>query len=191
LAGATAVHAYVDGSFEMAGHWVDHTAVWKESKLWHRRVSPSGKTPSEKALKRQLEKEYTTQYKLPLTPPPAWDDLSLGEVSAEVQGMVREIEDETAARHKANGTRPLGVEAILSQRREDAPRRVKRSYAPPVHGKNPKLRERFLAGYRQFLVRYRRASYELRHGVKDAVFPKGCFPPGLPFVEHDPEPRPG
>jgi hypothetical protein len=41
-----------------------------------------------------------------------------------------------------------------------------------------------------FLVAYREAAKLLRQGVKDAPFPEGCFPPGLPFVGHTGEPKP-
>ena len=42
--------------------------------------------------------------------------------------------------------------------------------------------------YRDFVNAYREAAEKLKEGVLDAVFPPGCFPPGLPYV---PEVRAG
>jgi hypothetical protein len=64
------------------------------------------------------------------------------------------------------------------------PNRVKRSPAPQVHAASKKAREEWREAFGMFLVAYREAAKLLRQGVKDAPFPEGCFPPGLPFVGH-------
>ena len=187
--GANAVTAYVDGSFEMRGHWVDHTGVFEDKKVAERTVSPSGKLRSSKVLERELEKHHTTEHKLLLTPIPAWKGLSLHEVSRRIREMVKDIEKKALERHRECGSKPLGVSAVLAQDRTNAPAKVKRSPAPRVHARG-KSRAEFLKKLKAFVAAYESASRALRSGKKDPAFPRGCFPPGLPYLEHDPEPAP-
>lgn len=52
-----------------------------------------------------------------------------------------DITIETAARHKANGSRPLGPAAILAQDPFAQPVKTKRSFAPRVHAFSREIRK--------------------------------------------------
>jgi hypothetical protein len=62
------------------------------------------------------------------------------------------------------------------------PEKPKRSPAPLFHAATKAARLELIEAYRQFLVLYCEASEALRRGVKDVVFPEGCFPPRPSFV---------
>jgi hypothetical protein len=81
------------------------------------------------------------------------------------------------------GKTVLGRAAILKQHPHERPTRPKKSYAPLVHAASQKVRRELYEGYRAFVAAYREAADGLRAGNRAVVFPAGCFPPALPFVD--------
>ena len=163
--GASTTASLVTGE-PMIGEWIDRTAL--------RRALDRGEKVS--------EKDFTEELELRLSPIPAMAHLSAEAYRREIRVLVREIEDETAAMHKVDGTRPLGVDKVKAQDPEERPDKVKKSPRPWFHARNPEVRRQI----RQALVRiheaYRKAAEELKEGNRNAAFPVHSFPPGLPFV---------
>jgi hypothetical protein len=44
------------------------------------------------------------------------------------------------------------------------------------------VRRELWNAYSLFVAAYRDAAEKLKTGIRDVVFPQGCFPPSLPFV---------
>jgi len=135
--------------------------------------------------------EYATQETVRFEPMPCWRDLPEKDLKVRVEELIREIESETAARHLREGTRPLGVKAILRQKPHDRPRRLKRGWAPAFHTATKAARRELVEAYGWFLAAYREAAEKLVQESKTASFPKGSFPRRFPFVGWVPESTPG
>ena len=97
-------------------------------------------------------------------------------------GLVEKITLETAARHKATGSQPLGPDKILAQHPLGQPAKTKRSFAPRVHAFSREVGRAMVEAYAWFVAAFREAAEKLRGGDRMARFPEGSFPPGLPFV---------
>jgi hypothetical protein len=59
---------------------------------------------------------------------------------------------------------------------------TKKSPAPLYHAATKAAREAFWESYSAFVVAFREAAERLKAGDRAARFPRGSFPPGLPFV---------
>src|ERR687889_318998 len=99
-----------------------------------------------------------------------------------VAGLVGEVEADAAAERKRTGREPLGAAAILRQHPHTCPNQSKRSPAPRFHAASKAAREALRKAYGLFLAAFREAAERLKGGDRTAMFPNGCFPPGLPFV---------
>jgi len=95
---------------------------------------------------------------------------------------MREAEKKAALERELQGIEVVGEGEVRERDPQTRPNRVKKSPAPPVHGASKKERLAWREAFGMFLLAYREAARLLREGVKDAPFPEGCFPPGLPFV---------
>jgi len=73
---------------------------------------------------------------------------------------------------QAPGTLPPGTR----------PERVKKSPAPLLHAASKAMRQIFYEGFALFVAAYRTAADKLKRGDPNPGFPRGCFPPALPFV---------
>jgi hypothetical protein len=69
-------------------------------------------------------------------------------------GLVKKITVETAARHKAAGSQPLGPDKILAQHPFGQPAKTKRSYAPRVHAFNREVRKAMVETYAWFVAAF-------------------------------------
>ena len=67
------------------------------------------------------------------------------------------------------------------------PEKLNRSPAPDFHARHKRVRQAMRAAYAWVVAEHRKAAERLRAGDRQARFPEGTFPPGLPFV---PFPRP-
>ncbi len=76
---------------------------------------------------------YTTTEPVTLSPLPCWEHLSPEVRKEKIAELVREIEEEAAAKRMATGRTVLGRAEILKQHPHQRPPRPKRSYAPLVH----------------------------------------------------------
>jgi hypothetical protein len=126
--------------------------------------------------------QYATREILTLDPLPCWKDLTEEQRQRRAAALVADIEAEAAARRKKTGVKPMGPAAILTQDPHHRPARSKKSPAPAFHAASQAVRRGLREAYALFVAAYREAAEKLRAGNRDARFPTGSFPPGLPFV---------
>ena len=119
---------------------------------------------------------------LELDPLPCWEHLTPEQRRARVAALVEDIESEIAVRRKRTGAKPLGVAAVLAQHPFQRPKKTKKSPAPAFHAASKAMRRELRDAYALFVAAYRTAAEKLRAGIRDVVFPRGSFPPALPFV---------
>ena len=135
--------------------------------------------------------KYATPETIRLEPLPCWRHLSRNKHRRQIGELITQIETETAGRHAREGTKPLGVAAILALHPHDRPRKLKKAWAPAFHAATKAARKELAEAYRWFVGAYRDAAEKLRKGDLSACFPEGSFPPRLPFVGWVPELAPG
>ncbi len=174
--GLNSAHAQMTGT-GLPGIWIDRTALYNARRR--------------KGGKKLQPSDFAEELTLELSPLPCWAHLSPEEYQARVQDLVEEIERETAAHHRCQGTQPLGRRAILRQDPHHRPDALETSPAPRVHAATRAMRLQFLEAYRIFVRAYRAASARLRSGDLSAEFPAGCFPPARSFVQPIPCLEPG
>jgi hypothetical protein len=86
-----------------------------------------------------------------------------------------------AALERSRTARPVeGVESILTRDPQHRPAKLARSPAPLVHAATKAARKAEM--YAWFVAAFRSAAEKLKQGDREARFPAGSFPPGLPFV---------
>ena len=165
--GVSSARALCDGETELHGTWFNRT---KEDKEW-RKHGERGK-----------RKRFPSVERVTLSPLPFLADSSPSERRHYIRALVQEIENETRARHRRDGTTPMGVVEVLRQDPLASPKDFQ-----PTHPL------RFLTSSRRELtkMRYAREQKEIAYSVaaekldrceNDFHFPEDCFPPGLPFV---------
>ena len=165
--GANCVRALTEDE-RLLGKWPDRTAQHVASR-WGREVD---------------EDDFSQEEEVCLTPLPCWLHLSSDERREAVRAIIEAIEADAAARHRAAGTRPAGVRAILRHHPHERPDKLARSPRPWFHTRTSAGRERLREAYRLFEDAFRHAAELLRAGVPNPPFPEGSFPPGMPFVPH-------
>ncbi len=116
-----------------------------------------------------------------LSPLPCWRDEERMLVAQWVRNLVTEIERSTRQRHANDGTRPLGVKAVLRMDPLDSPEESKRSYVSRFAASSREALAALWEEFRMFLAAYRTATADLKAG-REASFPPGCFPPARPYV---------
>ena len=163
--GASSTWALVGGE-RLVGEWLDRTAL--------RRARQRGEDVSEADFIEPVEVELSPLRSLTHLSPEAY--------RREMRVLVREIEEETAAMHRVDGTRPLGVDGILARDPHFRPSEVPRRPRPWFHGLDPAVRERMRRALVTIAAYYRAAAEALKGGDRKARFPVHTFPPGLPFV---------
>lgn len=124
--------------------------------------------------------EFASEESLELTPLPCWEDLGTEQVQLQIQEILAQIIDQTAERHRATGTRPLGRCKILRQRPHAWPPRVRRSPAPRFHAASFETRKMLDAMYRVFLDLRAEALDALQAEKLPLRFPAHGIPP--PFA---------
>jgi REP element-mobilizing transposase RayT len=154
--------------------------------IWHDQTSEyEARRRGETARYHDFRSEET----IVLEPAPCWRHLAPREIQERVCHMVREVEEETAERHRRNGTRVLGRKAVRQVHPHDSPESPKRGPKPAVHAATREVREAMKQAYREFAELFRAAAQDFSDGVKRVTFPPGSFPPGPPYVP--PEAAPG
>ena len=126
--------------------------------------------------------QYATPETLRLSPLPCWKHLPEETWRSRAIHLIEEIETETAIHMAGTGSQPLGAAAILSKHPHHRPRHQKRSPAPLFHAFTAAARRELWEAYRLFVAAFRQAADKLRAGDRNAAFPRGSFPPALPFV---------
>ena len=115
-------------------------------------------------------------------PLPCWQHLSAEQYRERIAGLVEAMIAKAAARRAETGIEPLGAAAILRQQPFSQPAKTKKSSAPLVHAASKRIRTEMKIAYSWFVRAFREAAEYLRSGDRLARFPRGSFPPGLPFV---------
>ena len=152
----------------LQGVWIDRTALYNA----RRRKGPKAVRPI----------DFHEKICLEFVPLPCWAHLAPEEYQARVRNLVEQIEEETAAMHRLQGTRPLGRRAVLRQDPLHRPRYLKTAPSPRVHAATAAARKKFLEAYRIFVTAFRAASARFRNGEFDVKFPEGSFPPARRFI---------
>ena len=124
--------------------------------------------------------EFASEESLELTRLPCWKDSDAEEVRIQIEEILTQIIEQTAERHRSNGTRPLGRRQILRQRPHAWPSRVRCSPAPRFHAASFEIRRMLEAMYRAFLDLRAEALEALRAGRFPVRFPAHGIPP--PFA---------
>ncbi len=163
--GVHAVRALVDGEV-LEGRWFDRT--------------------QEYAARRRGEEydplDYSTRETLTLEPLPCWKHLAPEKRREIIANLVKEIEEEAAAARERTGVQVAGAAAVLAHHPHDRPEKLKKGPAPRFHAATAEMRRLLYEMYSEFVGRFRDAAEKLRAGDLSVVFPRGCFPPALPFV---------
>jgi hypothetical protein len=123
---------------------------------------------------------YATLETVQFKPLPCWEGLSPDQARTRMAALVAEIEHEAEVARR--GSEPAGVTAVLSQDPHSHPRKPKKSSAPRFHAFRHEIRLALYDAYSLFLGLFRDAAEKWKLGDRQAHFPTGSFPPGLPFV---------
>ena len=114
---------------------------------------------------------------------PCWKHLSEQKYRARIADLVREINESGATARAESQIPPLGPDGVRAQNPETRPKKIKKSPAPFCHALRKKVRKALWEAYGFFVAAYREAAEKLREGDRTVEFPRGSFPPRLPFVE--------
>jgi REP element-mobilizing transposase RayT len=140
-----------------------------------------------KRRKRKIDEEEVAEPEtVVLSPLPCWKDLPTEEIRQRVAALVEAIETDAAERRAAEGTRVLGVRRVLRQNPFHRPKNPARSPARQFHTATRAAWLALREAYLIFANEFSEAVALMRQGVKNPPFPPGSFPPGLPFVPHEP-----
>jgi putative transposase len=165
--GVSSTSALLDGSMRLQGTWFDRTLAYRARRKGLQEVFPAIET-------------------VELSPLPCFANLTPNAYRERVASIVSEVEQETAEMHRRNQSKPLGRRWVMKQNPHRVPKKLKRS---PARKFLTAFRRDFIAmreAYDDFLNRYREASRRLRSGDLTVEFPRGCFPPALPYVRAGP-----
>lgn len=165
--GANCVAALTDGE-PLVGTWFERSDQYDASR-WGSEVD---------------EEDFGVEEEVLLTPLPCWAHLSEEERRELVRQLIWEIEAEASARHRTEGTRPVGVKKVLAHHPHERPERAKRGPRPWFHAATADGWKRMREAYELFSDAFHHAAELLKAGVPDPPFPEGSFPPGRPFVPH-------
>jgi putative transposase len=163
--GVHSVAALLDGE-PLIGHWFDRTREY------------AARNQGEAFDPMRFASEETVE----LSPIPCWAHLSPAAYRRRLRALVDDIDADAARGRKISGRPVLGVAAILTQDPQFRPAKLDRSPAPRVHAATKAARRFFYEAYAAFVSAFRSATEALRRGNRDAPFPRGSFPPALPFV---------
>ena len=159
--GAQSTRALLSGRDEIGGEWIDRTAQYQ-----------SRQRGEDTSVERFVERRV-----LKLTPLPCMLAWRPEDRLAWFRERCRHI----AEMQRRRGRRPLGREGIMKQDRHGQPRAISRSPAPFVHAATRRSARQFHEAYGRYVAAYLEAREKLSE-FGPLGFPRGCFPPALPFV---------
>ncbi len=126
--------------------------------------------------------DFATQERLVFSPLPCWAHLPSEEYRGRVAEIVARVDEAAARERQRTGSRSLGVKKILRTSPHKRPRRVERSPQPRFHAATKRVLQQMREAHAEVVAAFREASQKLLAGDRDAAFPEGTFPPGLPFI---------
>ena len=148
------------------GRWYNRTREHAERQRGHK-VDPE---------------ELATDEQVEYSPIPCWAHLPEAEIRRRVADLVEQVVGEGARERERTGSKVLGIEAILAMDPLSSPETVEKSPQPRFHAYRDTVRRLMWEAYSLVLSAFREAAEKLKAGDRNAVFPEGTFPPGLPFV---------
>ena len=163
--GVQSGRALLDGE-PLTGHWFERTREYAARNRRH-----SVETP-----------QFSSEETVVLSPIPCWAHLTPDQYRARVAALVETIEAAAALQRSQSNRSVLGVAAILAMDPQHRPAELAKSPAPLLHAFSKAARKAFYQAYSRFVAAFRAAAEKLRAGDRNAPFPAGSFPPGLPFV---------
>ncbi|HEX4965175.1 MAG TPA: transposase [Thermoanaerobaculia bacterium] len=125
---------------------------------------------------------YATEEAVTFSPIPCWAHLPPEVYRTRIKTLVDSVITEAAITRSSTDRTVEGVESILSRDPQTRPAKLARSPAPLVHAATKAARKAFYEAYSWFVAAFRSAAEKLKRGDREARFPAGSFPPGLPFV---------
>lgn len=183
--GLHCAEALIDGT-PMKGVWYNRSKEYEAKRQAKKRAERRGEP-----LKPVSRSAFMTHYELKLALLPCWEHWSTATIRKKIADMVAEIEAEAAAVREELEIEPKGMAAVRNQNPMERAMKSKRSPIPLCHAASRAIRERVKRAYRGFVTAFREASLKVKCGrVSEAIFPRGSFPPSLPFIrsgeEYDP-----
>ena len=151
------------------GTWLDRTGLCKARARRGRKVR---------------EQEFEEPVEVELSPLPSQAHLSADAYQELVLEIVRDIEEETLAMHRAAGTVPVGAGEVVRRHPHRKQPVIPRRSRPWCHASTRGARLAVKKAVRLIVAAYRDAARLLKQGARNVRFPAGTFPPGLPFVAH-------
>ena len=167
--GAHCAKALARGSMTVSGTWFDRTRLWA----------------ARQRRQETLMREFMEPERLRMTPMPIWSHMSDERYTAHVAGLVKEIEQRTAALHALRDTEPIGPDEVRRHDPHRQPIRAKREPAPLVHATTKAARLAFRAAYNAFVGACLTATERLRATGDTSGFPEGSFLPPIPVSAFD------
>ncbi len=177
--GLHCAQALIEGK-PLKGVWYARSEEYEAQRQAERRAARTGKPVAE--ISRGAFMEH---HEVKLAPLPCWVRLSTAAIRKRVRRMVAEIEAKAAALRAKLGTKLVGMENIRHQDPLKRSSTSRRSPKPFCHAASREMRDRVQRAFRGFVEMYREAALKVKQGrVAEAIFPKGSFPPNLPFIRH-------
>ena len=171
--GVQSAQAWLDGSMELRGIWVNRSDLYELERAGRRSIRARMRWLSRSEVKKR-------QRKVPLTlsPLPCMDSWSKEEVQVLARRLCEELLDEHAETRRAvrKGWRKrLTDPSLLASK----PETTKKGALPIVHAASGAAWVEWTREWRSWVRAYRSASQRLRSGsgVAMADFPDGCFIP--------------
>ena len=115
------------------------------------------------------------------TPLPCLANLGATHHRELIEGLIEKLVAEAAANREENGSMVLGAARLQKQNPHTQPNRIKKSPAPRFHAFSVAVLKALRDTHSAFAAAFRAASERLQSGDREVLFPKGCFPPALPF----------
>jgi len=125
-------------------------------------------------------KDYLEWLELELTPLPEQEGWPEHKRRSWVRAQVRDVENETRERLKAEGRSAMGAAAQFRVDPRDRPKNPKKSGPQPLcHASSPEARREYKRRWREVLREHRAASIDYLLGYFEREFPEGTFRPPI------------
>ncbi len=172
--GIQSASAWLSGSMQLVGRWIDRTAFYEVERGASRRK----KKVSRKWLARKELKACQSKVVLPLAPLPCTDDMS----PKERRAIAHELCSSILMEHKdkiAKVRRDWKKSLCDPRKFAYQPKSAKSDIVPEVHADSKETWRLWKIEWDDWVNQYERASRRLREGITEALreFPEGCFLP--------------
>jgi hypothetical protein len=169
--GVTSIPALL-GEEQLIGRWRDGTRECELRRQRERRLAraSAGGREIDIAPAPEIWREHAIEF----VPLPHWCVLPAEERRERVAALLRADDESTRKRHARDGTRPLGVAAILAADPFARPLKSKKSPAPRCHTTSKTLRRGFYTACQSFAISLNESAHTLEVRLADAGVPEGA-----------------